>query len=349
MIRTECIWCSSEDLTELFSEDKRIPVASYTTESPEPGIWMPFNIQRCGRCMAHQIKTLGDSAVVYGKNHAYSYGLTLRDMCERFRSFVLAGDSVLHALEIGAGNGFLSDLLLESLPEIDYTIVDPAYFGNTQGRRIVPQFFESYECTDTPDTLIMSHVFEHFYSPRDILTRIPSSVNSIYLNFPDLETYVQNNTYHILNPEHTFFVENQFLVKTFRRYGFECKRQVSFREHSVFFHFQRTTPLESIAYTNPRADALLKQYYASIQARVDEIQSSPDPVYLWPCSMHSQYVVSFGVDVSRIRGFVDNCTAKHGTYLYGYSIPCLPFSKNIHPILLGGCFTREIKGEPPMS
>lgn len=341
MIRTECIWCNSKDIADIFPEDKCIPVASYTTDSPERGVWIPLNVQRCGQCFAHQVKTLGDPAIVYGKNHAYSYGTTLRDMCKEFTSFL--GSNGTDILEIGAGNGFLADMILAARPELRYTIVDPSYFGSRDGRSIVSCFFEDYESSGAPDTLVMSHVFEHIYSPRMVLDKIPDSVRSIFLNFPDLEKYLQNETFHVLNPEHTFFIENQFLVKTFQRYGFQCVKQKFFRDHSVFFHFERTTPSEPESYTNPRSDALIQIYYTAIQKKVNEIQTAHEPVYLWPCSMHTQYVLSFGVDTSKVAGILDNCSAKYGTYLYGYSIPCLQFSKELNPVLLGGCFTREVK------
>lgn len=342
MLRTECIWCGSRDLSDIFPVERLIPIASYTTEAPKPGVWIPLNVQRCSQCFGHQVKTLGDPAIVYGKNHAYSYGTTLRDMCKEFTVFL--GSSGTNILEIGGGNGFLADMILAERPEIGYTIVDPSYFGSTERRSIAPCFFEDYLPSGSPDTLVMSHVFEHIYCPRKVLEAIPKSVTAVFLNFPDLESYVRNETFHVLNPEHTFFVENQFLVKTFQRYGFRCTKQQSFRRHSVFFQFERTTPSEPESYTNLRADALIAQYFQSIGRKVAEIQAAPEPVYLWPCSMHSQYVLSFGVDVSRIRGFLDNCEAKHGTYLYGYSIPCLPFDANQTPVLLGGCFTPEVSG-----
>jgi len=346
-MRTECIWCGSIELTDIFSEDRQIPVASYTTETSEDGVWIPLNIQRCGKCFAHQVKTLGDPALVYGKNHAYSYGSTLRDMCTEFTEFI--GEQGSDILELGAGNGFLADMLLTRRPDCNYTIVDPSYFGSTENRTIVPYFFEDYIPTGTPDTLVMSHVFEHIYSPRKVLESIPLSVETVFLNFPDLEKYVQNDTFHVLNPEHTFFVENQFLVKTFRRYGFECVRQSSFRDHSVFFHFRRTSPSEPDNYINPNADELIRNYYTSIQTKVNLIQSTPGQVYLWPCSMHTQYVLSFGVDRTKIAAVLDNCSAKHGTYLYGYGIECRPFDPKLNPILLGGCFTREVTSSQSMS
>lgn len=171
MQRTECIWCESKDLSDLWADDRQIPVASYTTEVPEPGLWLPLNVQRCGQCSAYQVKTLGDPAVVYGKNHAYSYGSTLRDMCQEFTAFL--GDAGSNILEIGGGNGFLADMILTKRPGVQYTIVDPSYFGSTENRTIVPCFFEDYASVDTPDTLVMSHSsWRVFYSggPQPRLT-----------------------------------------------------------------------------------------------------------------------------------------------------------------------------------
>ena len=52
----------------------------------------------------------------------------------------------------------------------------------------------------------MSHVFEHLYDPMGLIQKISSlsGVNHIYINHPNLESFIKDGTYHVLNPEHIF-------------------------------------------------------------------------------------------------------------------------------------------------
>ena len=339
MERVSCIWCQCRDLSKVFPVNKTFPAASYTTETPvENAHWIPYNVQRCFQCRSYQIQYLGDPKIVYGKNHAYSHGNTLRDMCTTFRDFILESSSLRDVLEIGAGNGYLADMLVPHTNS--YIIVDPSYFGNTNDRHIVPKFIEDYDCIH--ETVIMSHVFEHFYNPREILRKI-STARHVYLNFPDLESYVQSKTFHVLNPEHTFFVENDFLASVFEQHGLVLRKKLSFRGHSVFFHFERVDGVVPPEFpTNRNSDALVSGYFRDVQTIVDRVNSM-ESCYLWPCSMHSQFLIAMGIEPKRVLGLLDNCKEKHGTYMYGYRIPCIPYSSTLDSVIHnGGCFNREL-------
>ena len=75
---------------------------------------------------------------------------------------------------------------------------------------IINDFFENvdYKKYNDSNTIIISHVFEHFYNPIEILGKLQNNLNieNILLVWPDLEYYKDNNTRHILNTEHTFIL-----------------------------------------------------------------------------------------------------------------------------------------------
>jgi hypothetical protein len=198
----------------------------------------------------------------------------------------------------------------------------------------------------------MSHVLEHFYEPLDILERLQNSkVQNIYLNFPDLESYVQDGTYHVLNPEHTFYVENQFLIDTFKNYGFELVQRKDFERHSVFLQFRRNQNIARKDITNINSETYIDNYYTTLKDKIStvskQIKSIEKPVYLWPCSMHSIYLFTFGLDAKSIAGFADNSLLKIGKYLYGYSMKCYALKDiemtNCYILKNGGCFDSELE------
>ena len=45
--------------------------------------------------------------------------------------------------------------------------------------------------------------------------QIADNIKNIYLSLPDFDTYIEQGTYHLLNPEHTYYVETQFLENIF--------------------------------------------------------------------------------------------------------------------------------------
>ena len=93
-------------------------------------------------------------------------------------------------------------------------IIDPYYFGVKENRNIINDYIEQINLTNiNTNTIIMSHVYE----PLTIIKKIEKSNNIDYvcLCFPDLEIYIKNNTYNVLIPEHTYYIENNFLKQIF--------------------------------------------------------------------------------------------------------------------------------------
>jgi hypothetical protein len=352
--RIHCIWCNSTDLSDFFETDYSTPIASYIEDELNTPEQIPYNVQKCNQCLSYQIKYVADPAKVYKKNHAYSYGTTLTEMCILFSDMITSSD--IHSiLEVGAGNGYLADKILKAKPTLNYEIIDPQYIGNRENRTIINSFIENYDTTASlHDTIVLSHVFEHFYEPLTILNTFKSMKNlkHIFLNMPNLELYVQKNTFHVLNTEHTYFVENDFLEAFFRINGFKLEKKLFFKEHSVFFHFVKTdTQIDQVQLINKNSVELIQNFFNYIKDITNKLNQTTDgnPIYMWPCSMHTQFILNFGVNTNLITALLDNSSDKIGQYLYGFSKQCLSFeaiislNKPSTIILNGGCFNVEIE------
>jgi len=275
----------------------------------------------------------------------------------RFAEFI--GSTGTSILEIGGGNGGLSDIIIEARPGLPYTIVDPTYSGREEGKKIVRSFLEDMPngVLDGVDTVVMSHVFEHFYEPRKVLEAI-RDVKHVFINFPDLESYILEDNYHVLNPEHIFYVENQFITGLLAQYGFQQKRLYHHEKHSVFFEFEKEERTgaeagEVVTLWNQDSVREVPAFFDRIFERVrgihDMIEQNPDrTVYIWPCSMHTTYLFALGLDVGRVEAILDNAPHKIGQYLYGFKKRCISFQsvlENEAPcmiILNGGCYNQEI-------
>ena len=168
-------------------------------------------------CKTSQTKYLGDLNEVYKMNHADNTGSIMKDLHLTVLNLIKKQNRVINNIvEVGSSKGTLSDLILDEKIVNKYYIIEPTYIGTTRKNKIIiNDYFENINFNEYKDanTLIISHVFEHFYEPNQILKVIQNNLNikNFFLIWPDLEYYKDNNNYHVLNTEHTFYIDNNFM------------------------------------------------------------------------------------------------------------------------------------------
>src|SRR5210317_543402 len=358
--RERCIFCNSGNLYSLWNDDKySIPLGCYVVENLDKKTYrMPFNVQKCKDCLIYQTKFIGNVNIIYDYN-AKSHGSIRNNMDILFSKFIVDNDDIKNIAEIGGGNGSLSDIIMDTNSKINYTIIDPTYSGSINNKKIINKYFEDVSINEIEvDTIVMSHVFEHFYEPSKILEKFKNrdTIQNIYLNFPDLESYIKEGNYHVLNPEHIYYACNNYIILIFEKYGFELIKKYFHENHSVFFHFKRITNNINRDFNKiVSSDNYVEKFFNSIHERINNITEIVNKypeykVYIWPCSMHTTYILSLGLETNiKLESILDNATHKIGKYLYGYNYKCESFSdvinKNDKSIIImnGGCYNKEIK------
>lgn len=359
-LRNKCIFCNSTNLKVYFDNDYTIPIASYNIDiKNNNNINIPFNILCCQDCLTFQTKYLGDLNEIYKNNHADGYGNIRSIMNDTFAELIKKTiPDISNILEIGAGSGILSLSIYNILPNINYNIIDPFYFGPIENRNIIYDYLENINLNMiNTNIVVMSHVFEHFYEPLNIIEKLYNSQNIEYicLNFPDLETYIKNKTYHVLNPEHTYYVENDFLKQVFLKYGFETILEEKFKEHSIFLIFKRVSNINpDMIIKNKNSIEDIDNYYKNINDTVNKLNNTLSLYdnkinkYIWPCSMHTMYLFIFGLEPNYFKAILDNSNNKLNKYLYGYNLLCesynnlIDINDNSVIVLNGGCFNKEL-------
>lgn len=356
--REYCIFCKQKNLEKLFEKEYLFPLGNFVVDSPNyKYFFMPYNIQKCKNCFTFQTEYIGNLDLIYNNNFAGAYGKIRNSMNELFANFILKNKNILSISEIGAGNGELSDIIVEK-QNIKYTIIDPSFNGNKNKKNIINSFFENCDINEINcDTIVMSHVFEHFYDPISILKKF-NNINSlkyIYLSFPDLESFIKNKDYHVLNPEHTYYVDNKFIENMFNFYNFKLGRIFFHENHSVFFEFIKNNENKEKILDFPKnknSNEIINNFYNDLIFNIQNVNKiisiTKKPVYIWPCSMHTIFTITFGLNSEFISNVLDNSPLKIGKYLYGYSLKCISFSEIINNnidkiiILTGGCYNKEI-------
>jgi len=362
--RTDCIFCSEPLSSKLLEKDLINYNGHYAVNPTEFNFQnIPFNISICAKCKTPQNTYLGDLKELYKINHADSTGLIMKELHKSTLDLILTfKEDIKNIIEIGSSLGYLADLILNEL-DVDYNIIEPSYFGDRSNKRIIEDFYENVNDADIEaNTMIISHVFEHFYEPLNILKKIHKNKNieNLFLVFPDLEYYINNEILHLLNSEHTFYVDNNFLVELFKSYGFELKRQNSYKNHSVLFYFKRISNLKlndkvEINFINKNYD--IEKFIQNIKHKVLTlnkyiIENPNRNIFIWPDSIHSLYLCMFGLDYYKLTGLLDNSLNKIGKKAYGYNIPIFNFYERVNQknksdtfFINGGIFNEEVKNK----
>jgi len=353
-VRTECIFCSSNNLKILLENDYVIPLRNYVIDTQDKNYHtMPYNIQLCNKCKTVQTKYIGELSIIYNNYPTSAYGSIRNKLNVEFAEVIHDNKNINSIVEIGAGNGELSDILLEK-KNYSYTIIDPSYSGITSNRTVLPLYFENLDLdTISCDTIVMSHVFEHFYNPINILKKLSniSSLKFVHLALPDLDSFIEDGTYHVLNPEHTFYVTNQFIIDIFNYYGFKLNTIQTHHRHSIFIEFEKASNLVSLPFPiNINTEEKVMIFFNRLLENIKHVNSNMSelPTYIWPCSMHTMFSLSFGLNKKNITAALDNSPSKINKYLYNFEIPTKAFSSIINMpekkiiILTGGCYTTEV-------
>jgi len=359
ILREKCIFCSSPLSKHFFNKDNENFIAHYQVPLDYDNnkmIKIPYNVCICDLCKTVQNKYLGDLEEIYKINHADSTGTTMINLHNKTANLIEKyKDNVTNILEIGSSYGVLADIILQKL-NVKYNIIEPSFRGIRDNKTIYDDFYEKIDDTKIDaNTLIISHVFEHFYNPKEILDKIYLNKNIInfFLIFPDLEYYINNNVLHVLNTEHTYYVDNEFLINQLKNYGFELIEKDFHVNHSVLFYFKRVnnnkfdTIYKNINYS---LETFFNKIFTTINLFNNEINNKKDnKIYIWPSSIHSLYLFTFGLNYDKLDGMLDNSINKIGNKMYGTNLKISSFSdminKNNEKIIIllnGGIFNKEI-------
>jgi len=338
-VRKSCIFCNNTDLELMFNDSKYTSSLSLSVcdEIKDKSHFMPYNVQICKLCNSFQNKYIGNLSIVYDVNHIDDYGSTKNKKHSMFCDFIIENkDQINGIVEVGSCNGVLANQIIGKT-KTKYSIIEPAFSGNETDLNIIPDYFENVDLTILDaNAIIMSDVFEHFYNPINILTKLQNcnNIEYIYLNHPDFEYSIKNKFLINLNCEHTFYIEHQFLFTLFQNYGFKLNRKYDLTNFSLFLEFKRCEPSYLKLY-NHSAKTDMNIYFAEIITIVSNINeymnTHPDTqFYLWPSSLHIATLLTCGLEFKRLTGILDNSPNKLGKYLYGYNLQCSSFNDAIN-------------------
>jgi len=354
MIRTRCVTCDSGNLNELFTHYKTPVSIGCSTQPMENDIFSDIRYVLCDDCACAQIATPVDSMILYKESHNNTYNTpTWAQHHEEFCNFILSNTLRNSFLEIGGSTGVLAKKLLKEKPSLSYSIVDLCATNPTLEN--VP--FYNANCEDFSykdnDSLILSHVFEHLYTPLKFLSRVKdSSVPEIFISIPNMKVSLKNGSLSFLHVEHTFYIDDLQICEMFAKHKYVCVKKLLFKDHSFFLHFVRSeaslptpSPLEVIE----ERKHIVRKYFKD-RSEVCKHLVFNKPFFLVPSGHFGQFLYhSLAAEKDKMLGFLDNDTSKIGKRLYGTHLTIFPMNevqKYTEPITIvihAGPYIQEIK------
>lgn len=343
---------------EFLYEFKNFPVFIACTDKPaEEDLIADMRWQICSESGIIQLERLLPLDIVYSEYHSEAIGGLWKDHHLAFCDFI-ASFKPEHVLEIGGSNGFIARNFTERNSNASWTIIEPVpLFEGSEKIRVIKGFFdENFQLKDI-DTIVHSHVLEHFYEPQKLLLYICNFLtkgSKHLFSIPNLYLSLKNKFTNTLNFEHTCFLTEYLVDYLLARYGFKIIKKVYFYEHSIFYYTEKNGGLEIPKlinhykeYRQMFLDSI--RFYNNEVNRLNELISNFNgEVYLFGAHVFSQFLIHKGLFTEKIAGIIDNSTSKTGKRLYGTKLyvnlpQSLKNKKKIGIILKVGNYQEEVK------
>jgi hypothetical protein len=227
-------------------------------------------------------------------------------------------------------------------------------------------FDDTFNMDEQIDIIIHSHVFEHIYFPNDFLKKcneVLKEDGEMFFGVPDMNFFTESkNTIFLgLFFEHTIFLNKENITYLLNKHHFEIIETIDYKNHSTLYHCKKNTksklnPLEKIINTSYSCciqnhhDYFMEtilNYKNYIVKCNNIIQNTNKDVFVFGASYNTQYLFVLGLDLSKVKGILDNCKEKHNKYFYGYDLKILePIqmlkNNNCIVILKNGNYIDEI-------
>ena len=352
MNRENCAVCNSILLEELYTI-KEYPISISSSVLPfNDDKYQDLVFNTCNKCGCVQLKHLIDIKILYQINHNNTYDTpTWKKHHQDFSTFVLDSITGNKIVEVGGSSGTLAKKIIESKPDIAYTLIDLCDLViDISGITFVQANCEDY-IYKSDSTVVMSHIFEHLYKPYDFVKRLKNNnVSSVIISVPDMNTWLNNKYLSFLHVEHTYYCDKETILHIFSRCGYVCKEIKYFHKHSIFMRFILSDNDSESELVDTIIDSSKIKKYFDIRESVLKNIVLTQMTFIVPAGHFGQLIYYFLKDKEKIIGFLDNDTTKCGKRVYGTTHITYPMADiikyvdtRVDILIHAGPYTDEIK------
>jgi hypothetical protein len=277
-----------------------------------------------------QLNPLVPIETLYKNSHSESIGEVFNNLHKEFAKFI---EKYNHKkiFEIGGAHGKLSKEYAELIDDPEWTILEPDPNPvNGVNAKIIKGFFgPSFNLEWNYDVVVHSHVYEHIYQPEEFMKIMASFIPTGFMQIfaiPNMIPQLENKFLSCLDPEHTVLLTENNVEYMLTRHGFKIlEKKYYLKDHSIFYAVEKISTSKPIKlineyYENKELFNSYINHYISEVVRINKvINETENPVYLFGAHLFSQYLIAFGLNISHIKGVLDNSKIKNKKRLYGTS------------------------------
>lgn len=331
--RTHCVVCGEQVLVPL-TEIKKVPIYMGVVQVYEDPVYHDLKYAACSNCGTLQLTELIPLPILYRANHNTEVvGYTWAQHNDQFGAFISRTSKHQNVLEVGAPETrFLGYVEWKS-----WTLIEPNPTARVPPTvSLIKDWLKpGFDFKDKADTVILSHVFEHFYDPAESLRILADYLidgGKVIISVPDFEAF---NREGLMPPaglhfEHTYHFNLHNLPLLVERVGFQVKEIEYFKNHSIFICLEKTpvakltADLKSInkAHIKMNDDfkTTLLKFTSLAEDLRDRAKGWPGPAYMFGAHFPAQFLFALGVNPNSFNCILDNSKAKVGQILYGTNL-----------------------------
>lgn len=339
LVRDRDVFFGKNDLENLYVF-KNFPVYMGVTDSESSQDLfadMVWGISR-GSGMLQLLKLVPED-VLYKHSHNGSVGRLWREHHTKFADFIyenIGSNGTGNIIEIGGGNGILNSIFIKKYDAGNYIIVEPSSVKPVEGcnAKYIRKAWGvgTIEAENFPKTacLVHSHVLEHLYDINNFMLqceRLLSAGQKMIFSVPNLKETLRRQYTNALNFEHTYFISEDYIEEILNRHAFRIFNKQYYKEdHSIFYAAEkgdvrnRNSSID-FKFLYEQNKKIFKGFIENHQKLIHDfnkrMEKADSNIYLFGAHIFSQYLINFGLDVSKIQCVLDNDAMKQGKRLYG--------------------------------
>ena len=341
--RESCCLCGGE-LSFLHSFN-RFPIYMGITEKTEPDLFEDMEFHACNKCGCVQLKRLIDPSVLYKRCHNPAIGKTWEEH-NRSLADCVGSIGAKTVLDIGGANMKIANMICESSTVVSYTVCDVSsenYDSHRNGKiKIINEIIENAIIKDKYDTIVLSHTFEHFYSPVAVLKKlVPMLADNgvIVISVPNIENQLKDGFLNAINFEHTYYINHEYVKLASELAGLKIADRKDFSKYNSFYtlskgempsSFPNDASISANVY-NAFVKDLLRDV-ANINLAIQDKEA-----YCFGAHIFTQMLLACGLNTKSIKGILDNDPNKIDKLLYGSDLKVFNpsvISKDESPIVI---------------
>ena len=240
-----------------------------------------------------------------------------------------------NVVEIGGGHNSISQIINSIKIRKRYNLIsfDPNGKKNQKKNHIVVNDFFSKKylkkIRNKTNLVIHSHLLEHIYNPNQFLKNIYDSLHdkgAHIFSVPNLKFMINKGYANAMNFEHPYFLEEKMIDYLLNKNGFKIIKKKKYLNHSIFYKTVKISGKKRTikTYNNFKNNKkLFKSYFSKLKRDVSKLNlkiKSLKNVYLFGAHIFSQMLIFNGLNITKIKGVLDNDKKKQNKYLYGTNL-----------------------------